>query len=247
MKKLLFVLSLAVTTSVFGQINKPLDDLFRLNASMNLGKTGAQITKESNDNYARFVALNVNSPALTNYSVLDADKVKTITIDQAELALDAAMRNDVVSLDKYSKYDKDNKGIGFCFGRAMFVNLYLAINGVHRANIKKAFVVGPMSRGSWAWHVTTIVQSKDRAGKESWLAIDPVMGYVVTVQEWYAHWQKSSDDGKLRLFIAEAGKFGAGASRYDERGISNPFYNNYFTDMMKWFEKNDVSEELRLR
>ncbi len=247
MKHLLIGLSLLITTSVFGQINRAMDDLFHLTSQLNYGKTNAQIIKESNDNYDRFVAINVNAPSYTSYSVLDAEKPKTITVDQAELALDAAMRNDIVSLDQYSKYDRENRGIGFCFGRAMFINLYLAINGLARPNIKKAFVVGPMSRGAWGWHVTTIAQSKDRAGKEIWLAIDPVMGYVVTVQEWYAHWQRSSDDGKLRLLITEAGKFGAGPSRYDEQGISNPFYNNYFTDMMKWFERNDISRELRLR
>lgn len=246
MRSILLLLSLLLSSTVFGQINRPLDDLFRLNSQLNAGKTGQQITKESHDNYRKFIALDLNRPELTNYAVLDASKPRTINQLNADLTLRAAMENDVVSLDKYSKYDKDNKGIGFCFGRAMFIHLYLAINGVHRANIKKAFIVGPMSRGAWAWHVTTIVQSRDKNGKEIWLAIDPVAGEVMDVRDWYAHWQNSSDDGKLRLFIAESGKFGAGPSRYDERGISNSFYNNYFTDMMKWFDRNDVSDDLRL-
>lgn len=48
------------------------------------------------------------------------------------------------------------------------------------------------------------------------------------------------------LYIAEAGKFGAGSSRYDEQGLSDPFYNNYFIDMRNWFHDNDVSRALKL-
>ncbi len=244
MKNLFFFASLIISTTAFGQILRPMDDLFVQSARDNAGKTGAQVIAESNANYDRFVALDVN--AISTYRQSDAAKPTFISRENADLALRAAMDNDVVSLDKYSKYDKDNKGIGFCFGRAMFVNLYLAINGVSRANIKKAFVVGPMSKGAWGWHVTTIVQSKNTSGKEIWLAIDPVAGQIMEAKQWYRHWQGSSDNGKLRFYIAESGKFGAGPSRYDERGISNPFYNNYFTDMMKWFEKNDISDELPL-
>ncbi len=248
MKKLFFFASLIVTSSAFAQVLSPREDLFRLASSINVGKTGAQIIKESDANYARFVAYDVNKNAHPNVSRNDDTKGKptSISMENARAVLQTAMTNEVVSLDRYSKYDKDNKGIGFCFGRAMFIDTYLAMAGFHRANLKKAFVVGPMSGGAWGWHVTTIAQSTDRAGNEIWLALDPVAGSVMDVKAWYKKWQGSSDDGKLRLFIAERTKFGAGASWYDEGQISNPFYNNYFKDMMSWFGRNDVSDDLSL-
>jgi hypothetical protein len=166
-------------------------------------------------------------------------------MENAIIALKRAMSNPVVSLDKYSKYDPNNKGIGFCFGRAMFLNVYLTMAKFNRSNMKKAFIVGSMSKGSWAWHVTTIVQSQDRSGKEIWLALDPVVGKVLEVKAWYKYWQPSSDDGKLRLYIAEAAKLSANPSAYDERGLSDKYYNNYFIDMMKWFDQNDVSRDLK--
>ncbi len=248
MKSMFALLSLVISSTVFGQIVRPADDLFRMTGMMNAGKTGAQIIKDSDSFYARFVALDVNASAHPNISRNDDTRGKptSLSMENAKAVLKTAMMNEVVSLDKYSKYDAANKGIGFCFGRAMFVDTYLSMAGFHRANIKKAFVVGPMSSGSWAWHVTTIAQSTDRAGNEIWLALDPVAGQVMDVKAWYKKWQGASDDGKLRLFIAERTKFGAGASWYSENQISNPFYNNYFKDMMNWFGKNDVSDDLSL-
>lgn len=247
MKTTFAVLTLALATSAFAQIESSRSDLFSMTSRMNAGKTGAQIIRESDANYAKFIALDVNALAHSNIARNDDTRGKptSLSLENARIALRAAMTNEVVSLDKYSKYDKDNKGIGFCFGRAMFIDTYLAMAGFHRANLKKAFVVGPMSRGAWGWHVTSIVQS-EKNGKEIWLALDPVAGTVMDVKDWYKKWQGESDDGKLRLFITERTKFGAGASWYDEKQISNPFYNNYFRDMMNWFGRNDVSDDLRL-
>jgi hypothetical protein len=247
MKNLLLLTALFFTFSVKAQIRKPLDNLFNAYQSDIAGKTKEVIQKDSWDNYDRFIAIDVNSEKVTNYYFLDQNKRKTLTKLKAEMVLQAAMNSEVVGLHKYHKYDPDNKGIGFCFGRAMFVNLYLAINGFHRANIKKALVVGPMSKGAWGWHITTIVESRNSNGKEVWLAIDPIVGKVIDVKDWYKMMIKDfSDNGKLKLYIAEAGKFGAGSSRYDEQGISDKFYNNYFTDMMNWFNDNDVSRALKL-
>lgn len=248
MKSMFVLLTLAVSSTVFGQVVSPREDLFSLANRQNAGKTGAQIIRESDSNYARFIALDVNKTAHPNISRNDDTRGKptSLSVENARAVLATAMAHEVVSLDKYSKYDAANKGIGFCFGRAMFIDTYLSLAGFHRANIKKAFVVGPMSGGAWGWHVTTIAQSTDRAGNEIWLALDPVAGSVMDVKAWYKKWQASSDDGKLRLFIAERTKFGAGSSWYDEKQISNPFYNNYFTDMMRWFGRNDVSDDLSL-
>lgn len=237
-----------LSSTAFSQIQRPTDDLFSLAARLNAGKTSQQIIRESETNYARFVSLDVNASAPINIARNDDTQAKprTITWSQAESVLDIATHHEVVSLTNISKYEKKSKGIGYCFGRAMFVDTFLSLAGLHRANIKKAFVVGSMSGGSWGWHVTTIVQSKHKNGKERWLAIDPVAGMVMDVRDWYKHWQYSSDDGKLRLFISEKTKFGAGSSWYSENQISDPFYSGYFRDMMRWFDRNGVVELDRL-
>jgi hypothetical protein len=244
--KTFFALLLLTCSIAQAQLLPSRIDLFSRHASDTMGKSSSQVYRESISRYDRFVQQDVNSHSMTPYAAIDFEKPRTLSMSNAERTMDAAVRNPVVSLHQYDKYDPFKKGIGFCFGRAMFVHLYLAINGVNRANIKKAFIVGPMSKGSWAWHVTTIVQSKDRSGREIWLAIDPVAHQVMEVKDWYNHWKRQSDDGKLGLYITEATKFGASASVYDERGINVPFYNNYFSDMMDWFENNDVSRQLRL-
>ncbi len=237
----------ALSTSAFAQLVKPMDDLFAMNNRLNAGKDGATITRESLANYDKFVAMDVNALQVQSLAIVDAKKLKFLTKNQAEIAIRASQANPVASTEQYHKYDPRNQGIGFCFGRATFVNLYLAAAGVNRANIKKAFIVGRMDGGAWGWHVTTIVESRNPVnGKEMWLALDPISQQgIQDVRSWYKEMSRKSDDGKLRLYIGEAGKLGAGASRYDEISFADPFYNNYFKDMRSWFEKNDVSKDLK--
>ena len=148
--------------------------------------------------------------------------------------------NFVVSLYQYEKYDPKNQGIVFCFGRAMFVHLELAMRNLDRDSIKKAFVVGPMSTGdgnSWGWHVTTIAQSEDAQGNEIWLALDPVTG-LKTLDDWYEEmYNYFSTDKKLKIYVTEAGKFGPSPGFYNHIGLENEFYNSYFTDLDVEFVK----------
>lgn len=246
MKNIFLFAALALSFSAYSQIYKSTDDLFAHQRRDVQGKSSTQIVRESLDAYERFVMVDVNSTLYSPYAVIDGSKAKELRPDRAQDVIDAAESNPVVALYQYSKYDKANKGIGFCFGRAMFTHLFLASAKFNRSNIKKAFVVGPMSNGAWAWHVTTIVQSKDARGKENWLAIDPVVGRVMDVKAWYKHWVNSSDDGKLKLYITDSGKFAAAPSTYDETNKTNAWYNNYFLDMDEWFKANDVRDALRL-
>jgi len=194
-----------------------------------------------------------NLAAITNFigeemdlTYANSTDVKSLSPDDVEDALEVAGENPVVSLYAYSKYDPENQGIGFCFGRAMFTNIHLAMKGVEREHIKKAFVVGEMSTGDgnqWGWHVTTIVQSleKDENGqvREQWLAVDPIIGYAITLEEWYLEMRNNySTDKRLRLYIAEAGKLSPRASsKYTEQLKKVEFYNNYFLDMAEWFDQ----------
>lgn len=245
MKAFMTFLFVGLSLTAEARVIKSSTDLFRTYEREIQGKTSQLVERESFRDYDNFIALDVNAPGNSGWADKDAHKQKYLSLENANKALARAMSNPVVSLDRYSKYDPDNRGIGFCFGRAMFINTYLAMAGFNRGSMKKAFIMGSMSKGAWAWHVTTIAQSKNKAGKEIWLALDPVIGRVMEVTDWYKYWQMSSDDGMLRLYISDAGKFAPSAGGYDEISISNRFYNNYFRDMMNWFGQNDVSKDLR--
>ncbi len=245
MKFLFLTATLVMSMSSFAQIVKPMEDLFSKRERENVGKDGPTVVRESLENYKRFLLLDVNARVGLNIQNIDSKKPRLITVAQANAVLQAANENPVVSLYKAKKNYDPKGGIGFCFGRATFTNLYLVQAGFSRANIKKAFVVGRMSGGAWGWHVTTIAQSKDAAGREIWLAIDPVAGQIMDVKAWYQKWQGASDDGKLRLYIGESDKLGAGSSYYDETFFGPSFYNAYFTDMREWFNENDVRTQLR--
>lgn len=243
------LLSISLTSLSNARIFRPLDNLDTQYFKDISGKTPKEIQAISLEQYQKFIDLDVNSPELNVHFSRDSKKAQLMTVATATKALDSATYNPIIALHKYKKYDPTNKGIGFCFGRAMFVDLYLSINNFNRGSIKKAFVVGPMSTGdgaNWGWHVTTIVQSKDKAGREVWLAIDPIMGRVMTVNEWYSETLKLSTDKKLRLYITESGKFSQASYRYDYSNFNHPFYNQYFIDMLNWFEANDVSDDLGL-
>lgn len=220
---------------VFGQI---------YNANVNLmneayydvyGKTPAQVHQENFNTIKKFVAMDVDTNRDNAYM-----RPKFISPMDAMDVYQTASYHPVVSLYQYNKYDPKNQGIGFCFGRAMYVNVDLAYRGIDRDSVKKAFVVGSMSTGdgnTWGWHVTTIAQSKDVNGQEEWLAIDPITG-VKTLTEWYLEmYNDLSTDKLLKLYITEAGKFGPNGARYEEEHLKDKFYNNYFTDMMNWFRE----------
>lgn len=233
MKISFVLLSFFITFQSWSQVYKSRVNLFEITRRDNFEKTPEVIHEETLKYYETFVALDIdNSILYTN----DAGKPEFTTLEIAQKVMQAANDNPVVSLYELSRYD--NGGIGFCFGRAMFVNIYLMMGGINRAHIKKAFIVGSMANRAWGWHVTTIVESRDAEGKEIWLAIDPAIGQVMEVKAWYESWSKYSDDKKLRLYISEPGKFGVTSSRYDEDDMAHDFYNNYFKDMMKWFEDN---------
>lgn len=154
-------------------------------------------------------------------------------------------RNPVVSLYQYDKYDPDNEGIGFCFGRAMFANMHLVAKGIERDHIKKAFVIGHMETpdgASWGWHVATIARTERVNAKneivEDWYVVDPIVGYPMYITDWYNYMRDDfSVDGKLRIWFSEPAKFGPSQnSFYTEQYMQHSSFNDYFVDMLKWFE-----------
>ncbi|MBT3980647.1 MAG: hypothetical protein HOE90_04790 [Bacteriovoracaceae bacterium] len=208
-------------------------------------KTAQEVDQENLAHISKFIAEDVDT--MEDNAKMRA---KFLNPDVGIEVITTLNGHPVVSMYQYAQYDPENRGIGFCFGRAMFVNVELAMKGFDRDSIKKAFVVGSMQTGdgnSWGWHVTTIAQSKNEKGEEVWLALDPITtrtGYVkriLTVTEWYKEmYNKFSTDKKLKIYIADAGKFGPSSGKYHEEHIKDAFYNDYFNDMMDWFGLENV-------
>ncbi len=218
--------------------------LFSQSKSDTWNKTTAQIDQENQAHLSEFVAMEVEGRSRQSINIVDADDAKFLSPRVARDVLSTLRMHPVVSLYQYEKYDPKNQGIGFCFGRAMFVHLELAMRNLDRDSIKKAFVVGHMSTGdgnSWGWHVTTIAQSKDENGDEIWLALDPVTG-LKTLKEWYKEmYNHFSTDQKLKIYVTESGKFGPTPGFYNQIGLENEFYNSYFTDLNEAFVKASIA------
>jgi hypothetical protein len=234
----IFLSALVLSAKLSAEVLPSNANLFDKANSDTFNRSSAQVHSDNMNHLARFIEMDVDGSR-------DAEKAKYIDLESAQDVVDTAEANPVVSSYQYYKYDPNNQGIGFCFGRAMFINLELAQRGFDRDSIKKAFVVGPMKTSdgnSWGWHVTTIAQSKDENGNEIWLALDPITG-AINVKDWYQDMLDNySTNKKLKFFITEAGKFGPVGGKYDQEHIKMDFYNSYFTDMMTWFEENSSEE-----
>lgn len=149
------------------------------------------------------------------------------------------------------KYDPASK-FGFCFGRAFFGNLIMLQNGIHRDSIKKVFVYGPMRGGlfGWGFHVAVMVEKE---GGGFWV-LDPSHGSIETIESWYAHYEKASKDGRIKMDIAAGDRFGRSgfnpaswdSLRKDYDSILNEKYGTkykYFVDVLKVLAGSKFSEE----
>ncbi len=130
-----------------------------------------------------------------------------------------AFKHPVAGLDdpaKMAKYDPAGI-IGFCFGRAMAVQLLARKLGLGSDSIRKLFVVGDLRSGNtpeWRFHVTTLVKSKDG----EWWAIDPIMGGPISMADWIAAVRKGWDRGhKAKFYLT-----GADAVLPDIRVVPDP-------------------------
>lgn len=159
-----------------------------------------------------------------------------LTTEQINELYNTVLFHPVASLAVLEKYNA-GRGVGFCFGRAMTVHLEaLFVNGLHNSQIKKLWVVGDM--GQWGFHVTAAVYSTE--GK--WIAVDPIKGGPMPVRDWYESMKATDRRGDLLFFETEAKRFGPTATEYRRWGLQDPYYNEYFTDLLNHYKKNFQTE-----
>lgn len=122
--------------------------------------------------------------------------------------------------------------IGFCFGRAFAAHLQALRFGLHKASIKKVWLVGElkMQGEKWRYHVATMVRGEDG----EWYAFDPVLGREMPAVEWYQALRESADPGgSARLFVTEAGRmFPYNWKGYGENELDRRVFRGFFTDLL---------------
>ncbi len=141
----------------------------------------------------------------------------------------------VASLSYVNNYDKMNRGMGYCFGRATTAHIKALLNGADKSSVRKIWAVGDLETGtsSWRYHVATMV----RNSKGEWIAIDPIMGKAIPVEKWYQEMKKYDSGKNMRIFDTEAKRFGPKTpSKYSPRELNNQVYENYFKDLMETFQ-----------
>ncbi len=146
--------------------------------------------------------------------------VQSFPQSEIDLLYSSAKHNTISSLNNPNgqKYDPTG-GIGYCYGRAMAVNLAAKQWGrqpnkasLANSSIKKLFVVGDMretcDQTKWRFHVTTIVKRDD----QKWIALDPIMpslgAETLEVDEWVKlvrnTWDKCTAEPITRLYVTPA-------------------------------------------
>lgn len=132
------------------------------------------------------------------------------------------------------KYDPE-ECYGFCFGRATLIHNEALRRKVDPEAIKKIWAVGPLEKGRWHFHVATMIKAK---GNGSWWVCDPVYKSAISAETWIGRMSRSSDDGKMMVFVTDPRRF----SVYDPRAYTtidllgdgkSDFYNGYFRDYLE--------------
>ncbi|HLE12229.1 MAG: hypothetical protein A2504_13850 [Bdellovibrionales bacterium RIFOXYD12_FULL_39_22] len=171
------------------------------------------------------------TPLVSNYSTIGVTKA------QAREIYEAVYNNPVASIWSTSKYDPDDLGIGFCFGRAMAVHIEALHRRVNPSSIKKVFAVGNLVAGNtnWGFHVTTIIRAQDGG----WYAIDPIMGKPITVRDWYKTMRTEYDPNKtMKMYVTSANRFSPDEStHYLPQNLFLSAYHGYFEDLMSFFRQ----------
>ncbi len=60
---------------------------------------------------------------------------------------------------------------------------------------------------------------------------------IQQVEKWYEEMRENfSTDKKLKLYVGDNTRIGPSGA-YNHDTFNNPHYNNYFTDMLEWFDQ----------
>jgi hypothetical protein len=130
------------------------------------------------------------------------------------------------------KYDRQKRGLGFCFGRAMVAHREALKMGVAKESIRKIWAVGPMKTadGYWQHHVATMVRNL----KGEWYVLDPLDRRAMPVADWLESVRHSFPSPNLQLFSTNPARFSPEDARSILPGTTkSKYFNGYFQDMLE--------------
>lgn len=193
----------------------------------------------------------MNEKTLAELDAEIPDKIQSrrqkssISIQTADFLRNQILENPIVNPSS-SKYDQDSVSIGYCFGRATFVHLMLLKMGVQKESIQKIWAVGPMKAGGimWQFHVATMAYVEGHG----WVVVDSNHYKPMPVREWTTHYANQTENGKIRFYATEAGKFAYELGKYSrvqmglDLSAEKDWYKHYFKDMLDWLKTKRVTE-----
>lgn len=165
------------------------------------------------------------------FSGPERDRLKGLSRTELDALYLKASTNPVADYANVKRYDPKGN-IGFCFGRAMNVHLEALRAGVAQENVKKVWAVGTMKANNilWQHHVATMVRGEDKL----WYVLDPEYNKVLSLRDWMKEVKQMDTNGKLMFYATDAGRWGVyDSSGYLASTLKDPFYNNYFEDLLK--------------
>ncbi|MBF0543948.1 MAG: hypothetical protein HQM08_05935 [Candidatus Riflebacteria bacterium] len=123
---------------------------------------------------------------------------------QLETLYENVYNHPIACFDALQKYDPQGN-IGFCFGRAMAVQLLARKMGLKKECQARVFAIGALGQDpknpDWRFHTSAMV--KDEKGE--WYTIDPVMGCPMTLKQWIEKEQGEDDpERKAKFYITTA-------------------------------------------
>jgi len=151
----------------------------------------------------------------------------------AEQALAKVAANPVAKVESTQSYDATGQ-VGYCFGRALLVHLFLLQAGVPQDDMLKIFNLGDLivEKQPWKFHVAVLVKD----AKAGWLAVDPLQGKAMPYEEWIAANKLYDVKKKLpraRFYTTDPRKFLPSFGMYDLKQLEDPVLKSYFADLAK--------------
>lgn len=248
------LLIICVNTNPASADSKSCDDLFDrhcrdiscsgssiVNAVI-LDLTGKVKSPEVIDSMNRTTLTELNAVQVPGAS---AGRKNQLSAEEINALYDGVSNHPVASLRFYDKYDPQNRGIGFCFGRAMTAHLE-ALWGqkLNNSSIRKIWAVGELQSGGtkWRYHVSTLIKGADG----NWWAIDPIMGKPMHASEWYTTMRSQYDSKQqMRIFVTEGKRFGPSEeTAYRREKLNYAVFNGYFYDLLQSYRTRLKKESL---
>ncbi|OYZ20479.1 MAG: hypothetical protein B7Y39_10700 [Bdellovibrio sp. 28-41-41] len=213
-----------------------------------------EMAESRQKHFETIVDLQRKDPAML--SVIYRTKIVLYAANEAEVGkiFKILSTNSVTRLQSLVVYDPKSQ-FGFCFGRAFIFELIARKFGIHPTSTRKIYVYGEMSGGlyGWQWHVAHMVAKE---GGGFWV-LDPSHGRPQTVEEWMATYKEATKDGRIRMFVAPANRFGRSGFEIPDHEVLFSNYNSvwnkvtesmgikrsYFKDAVSNLSNNQFSGE----